>query len=90
MSLNYLVTYYAFETTKSILWWGGTQVLYLVTPPVVYRWACGRPKTDVEKLLDEIRLVRQEIQELSKKNISDEQIVKLDQTVRGVIQNIVT
>lgn len=90
MSLNYLVTYYAFETTKSILWWGGTQVLYLLTPPVVYRWATSSKKTETERLLDEIRLVREELRELNKKKISDEEIVELDNTIRGVVSKLVT
>lgn len=87
MSLNYLVTYYAFETTKTVLWWGGTQILYLVTPPMVWGWAFPK-KTETEKLLDELRMVREELRELNKKKISEEQVVELENTVRGIVERI--
>lgn len=87
MSLNYLVAYYAYETTKTVLWWSGTQVMYLVTPPMVYRWAFPK-KSETEKLLDELRLVREELRLLNKKKISEEEAVELENTVRGIIEKI--
>lgn len=89
MSLNYIVAYYAYETTKTVLWWGGTQVLYLVTPPMMYRWVFPK-KSESEKLLEELRLVREELRELNKKRISDEEIIELDNTIRGIVTKIVT
>lgn len=89
MSLNYLVAYYAYETTKTVLWWGGTQVLCLVTPPVMYRWVFPK-KSESEKLLEELRGLREELRELNRKKIADEEIVELDNTIRGVISRIVT
>ena len=65
-----LVGYYAFETTKTIIWWSGGQVVYMVTPNMIYNWVYPK-KSETEKLIEEIRQLRMEFQEANEldKNI---------------------
>jgi hypothetical protein len=81
MSVNYLITYYAFETTKTVLWWSGGKMLYLVTPSIVYKLLS--PKSENQRILDELRLVRQELQEISRRTqipIAEEGIEEIEVT----------
>ena len=80
MSINYLVTYYAVETTKTVLWWSGGKMLYLVTPGILYR-LLSPTKSENQRILDELRLVRQELQEISRRTqipIAEESIIEIE------------
>ena len=82
MSINYLVTYYAVETTKTVLWWSGGKMLYLVTPGILYR-LLSPTKSENQRILDELRLVRQELQEISRRTqipIAEESIIEIEAT----------
>ena len=69
------VYYYTYETTKSVLWWSGGQMVYFVTPSMIYSWIYPQ-KTEVERLMDELRQVREELHELNKNgNVREEKDV---------------
>lgn len=87
MSLNYFVTYYAFETSKTVLWWSGGKLLYLVTPSILYK-LFSPVKSENQRILDELRLVRQELQEISRRTqppIAEECIIEIEDTPTGLL-----
>ena len=87
MSINYLVTYYAIETTKTVLWWSGGKILYIVTPGILYR-LLSPIKSENQYILDELRLLRQELQEISRRTqfpIAEESIEEIEDTPIGLL-----
>ena len=91
MSINYLVTYYAVETTKTVLWWSGGKMLYLVAPGILYR-LLSPTKSENQRILDELRLVRQELQEISRRTqipIAEESIIEIEATPTSLKTSIV-
>ena len=69
-----VASYYALETTKTVLWWSGGQLVYLITPSMVYNWAFPT-KSEAQLLRDEIKQLRLEVHELNQHKIIEEAIV---------------
>ena len=62
-----LFGYYAIETTKTIFYWSGGKLFYLVTPSGIYNWVYPE-RSESELLAEEIRQLRLEIQESNDMN----------------------
>ncbi len=91
MSINYLVGYYAVESAKSVLWWSGSKILYVVAPSILYKLAnmtkVYHVKSENQQILDELKILRQEIQEISKRTqipIAEEDILEIEPSPIGL------
>lgn len=86
--INSSVVDYAYEGTKTVAFWSGGKILYLITPSVVYNWVCPR-QSETQKLLEELRMVKEELRLLNMKYqqpISEEPTVFIEGECNGVIR----
>lgn len=71
--------YYAYETTKKILYWSGGQLFYIVTPKIIYNFI-NPQKSESQQLVKEIRELKQEIRNLKNNEVETQTFIYLDST----------
>ena len=63
-----IITYYALDTTKNIIWWSGGQLVYLVTPTKFYNWMFPS-QSEADRVVSELRQIRMELHDLNNRKL---------------------